>query len=707
MELLSQPIRRYIYEQGWPSLRPIQLAAIERILTTEDHYILASPTASGKTEAAFLPILSRISENEPDSISVLYISPLIALINDQFERVIDLCKHLDMPVTKWHGEAAASLKTNLLTEPRGVVLMTPESLEAMFVHQAERVERLFGQLAFIVVDEIHIFLGTARGRQLQSLLHRLRHGKNTRIIGLSATIGDYEAAKAFTGDREHTRVLLDKRSRPLVYEVNYFAGSEELPLSLLKDLYLKLEGQRGLIFPNSRARVEEVSAKLRRLSQKIGGRGEFFAHHAEVSKQEREHIEQFAKAQGHKFFSIVCTSTLELGIDIGSIDCVAQVDAPQSVASLIQRVGRSGRRSGEAHLLLYATNEISLLQGLASLALYLEGYVEPIEIVPQPFDVLAHQILSEVKAKNSCTKSELLASMHANPAFKGIGEAEILALIQHLIRNNMLEELKKEIILGLDGEKIVLNRDFYTLFYTNTTLQAYFDGDCIGEINYYGQLEVGDTVALAAQNWRIDAIHEAAKRIHISPTDAYAEMSRHHSLYFIHEGLRRRMLELLTNQKPIANLSPTANSVLASLRQRYIEYPITDTATQRPIEEAEEYIVLHTFTSSKINRSLQLLMELAGIKPKLDERNSQLILVGISRAEFDALWQSLPELEEKFLQRLDYMTAKRPQLLKFSKFAHLLPRRFQARLLAQQLYDLEGAIMFARLTQWVSAELVM
>ncbi|RYG28149.1 MAG: DEAD/DEAH box helicase, partial [Chitinophagaceae bacterium] len=200
-ELLSEPIRRFIRDKGWEALRPIQAAAIQRILSSEENYILASRTASGKTEAAFLPILSKVNFAEC-GVQVLYISPLIALINDQFFRVEELCKYLDVTVTKWHGEAAKGSKDSLVKNPSGIVLITPESLEAMFVNKPFLVKALFGNLKYVVIDEIHSFIGSDRGIQLKSLLARMQSicSAPFRLIGLSATLGDYEEAKKFTGD---------------------------------------------------------------------------------------------------------------------------------------------------------------------------------------------------------------------------------------------------------------------------------------------------------------------------------------------------------------------------------------------------------------------------------------------------------------------------------------------------------------------------
>ncbi|MPT36416.1 MAG: DEAD/DEAH box helicase, partial [Flavobacterium sp.] len=419
-ELLSEPIRRYIRDKRWEQLRPIQNAAIEKILTTDKHYILASRTASGKTEAAFLPILSQVDFNE-SGVQVLYISPLIALINDQFCRVEALCKNLEVSVTKWHGEASKGQKDKLIKNPEGVVLITPESIESMFVNRPYNAKQLFSKLKFVVIDEIHSFIGTDRGIQLQSLLARLQEINEVsfRIIGLSATIGDYSEAKKFTGEEHKTVVLLDRTKKEINALFRYFkAESAALPLALLKDLYKEVSNSKVLVFPNSRGRTEEIAVKLKKISEKVQGHPNYFSHHSSVHKEEREYVEYFAKNNERGNFCIACTSTLELGIDIGNVDQVVQIDATHSIASLIQRVGRSGRREGtSSNLFLYATNKWSLLQSIACWLLYKEEYIEPPTVVKKPYDLLLHQALSIVKGRSGIAVFELITKLKANPVF--------------------------------------------------------------------------------------------------------------------------------------------------------------------------------------------------------------------------------------------------------------------------------------------------
>lgn len=341
--LLSEPIRRYINDKRWGAFRPIQSAAIKRILGTEDNYILVSRTASGKTEAAFLPILSKVDFKEP-GVQVLYVSPLIALINDQFVRVEDLCRYIDVSITRWHGEANQAAKKKLLKQPEGVLLITPESIESLFTNHPEHARALFSRLKFIVIDEIHTFLGSDRGMHLRSLLSRINDlaaDKKPRIVGLSATVGDYEEPKRFTGDPAHTKVLIDPTAKGINARFKYFKQEDEYTPQFIEELYNQVKDSKVLIFPNTRGNAEEIAVKLKRVSERKKGHPYFFSHHSAVDKELREYVEDFAKTNKRNNFCIACTSTLELGIDIGTVETVIQVDATHSIASLIQRDRKS------------------------------------------------------------------------------------------------------------------------------------------------------------------------------------------------------------------------------------------------------------------------------------------------------------------------------------------------------------------------------
>lgn len=614
--LLSEPIRRYIRDKRWEQLRPIQAAAISRIMTTENNYILASGTASGKTEAAFLPILSKTDFSRP-GIQVLYISPLIALINDQLARVEDLCKYMDVQVTKWHGEANRAAKNRVLKDPNGILLITPESLEAMFVTKPYNITHLFSNLEFVIIDEIHSFIGTDRGIQLKSILSRLqqKNSKRFRVVGLSATIGDYQEAKKFTGDEEDTKVLLDRRAKPLSTEFRYFnaEGQTELPLELLVDMYRHVHDNKTLIFPNSRGRVEEIAIKLKKISERLGGHTNFFAHHSSVNKEMREYAEFFAKNSGRENFSISCTSTLELGIDIGAVDEVIQVDATHSVSSLIQRVGRGGRKDDSySKLMLYATSPWNLLQALACWNLHDKGYIEPPDITDRPYDILGHQALSIIKGHSGIDHRILVDQLSSNFAFQNIQRVEIIEIIDHFIQIDFIEKLGNELIIGLEGERIVNNRDFYSTFEREISLKVINNGRAIGDLPFSPQIQPDNNILLAARIWKVEEVDLETGKIYVVPAKDGKKPMFTGSAVNVHPSVHYEMFSILTSGEEFDILDQYGRQVLKDLRKRF-SGRVQDPASERLVIIHDMKSMIHVFGGTKVASSLRFLLSKIGL----------------------------------------------------------------------------------------------
>lgn len=690
-DLLSEPIRKFIRDKGWEQLRPIQTAAIAKILASDDNFILASRTASGKTEAAFLPILSKVNFNEA-GVQVLYISPLIALINDQFYRIEELCKNLDVTVTKWHGEANKTLKDRLLKQPNGIVLITPESLEAMFVNKPFNVKQLFSNLKYVVIDEIHSFIGTDRGTQLKSILSRLQkvNLKSFSIVGLSATIGDYNEAKKFTGDELKTKVLLDRTAKEINALFRYFKNKkEELPLELLKNLYLETKDNKVLIFPNSRGRAEEVAVKLKKISDRVKGHSNYFSHHSSVDREVREYVEYFAKNNNRQNFCISCTSTLELGIDIGTVDEVVQIDATHSIASLIQRVGRSGRKEGESsNLFLYATNEWSLLQSIACWLLYKEGFIEPPQKNEKPYDILVHQALSITKGHSGIRLTELVTQLKENSAFKQIEVSETEQILNHLIKIDFLEKIQHEVIIGVEGEKVVNSRDFYSVFKTEENFKVVNAGNTIGEIPFSPQIIEDENILLSAKIWKIKFVDHKAKMIEVIPTKDGKKPMFFGGGSTIHQRIREKMLEILYSKTEYDFLDQPSCGETEILRKDFSVFNIQNLQTDRPLLSAEKHLQLFTFTGTRINRTIQLLLNISGIKNTLDESSSSFD-IEVSIQEVISRWNSLTLPLADIDIHISNLLQANPALLDFSKWGLYLPENYQVKLVKDKYFDIE------------------
>lgn len=695
-ELLSAPIRKYVREQGWQELRSIQAAAIKHIIQSEKNIILSSKTASGKTEAAFLPILSKASFKTP-GVKVLYISPLIALINDQFVRVEHLCSYLDVPVTKWHGEAKRSQKDALIRNPEGIVLITPESLEAMFTNRPEHVRHLFSTLEYVIIDEIHSFIGTDRGVQLQSLLYRLLqlHQSHFRLVGLSATIGELLEVKKFTGNADNTTILRDPSAKDMQATLKFFeSGASELPLELIKDVYLNVKDKKALIFPNSRGRAEEVAVKLKKISDRVNGHPYYFSHHSSIDKELREYIEKFAKNNIRSPFAIACTSTLELGIDIGTVELVIQIDAAHSIASLVQRVGRSGRKDGmTSDLLFYATDQWSLLQSLACLELYKSGFIEPALLQQQPFDIIVHQALSIIKQFSGIKFPKLANHILNNPAFSGISQEDIKAVIGHLLDKGIVEQVSEELIIGMDGERLVNTKDFYSVFKTDPVFKVVHQEKPIGELPLLSVLQQDDNILLAARIWKIIEIDQKAKKIYVAPAKDGKKPIFFGSGGDVHERIRQKMLEILVGQQEFEELDDKATEILRQMRRQFNGYTVLDLQHDRPVEQKQSDLIFYTFQGTKVNRSLHFLFKQIASEVIYNE-NSSSFSVSMTRADFHHLLQNAADL----LSQADVMLAEaiqnNPELIAFSKWAHLLPTSYQKQVLKMKQFDFQGAKSF-------------
>jgi len=698
-DLLSEPIRKYIRDKRWEELRPIQNASISKILTTENNYILVSKTASGKTEAAFLPILSKVNFKE-QGVQVLYISPLIALINDQFNRVEELCKYLDVRVTKWHGESQKSLKEQLLREPTGIVLITPESLESMFVNKPHNIRLLFGNVKYIVIDEIHSFIGSDRGTQLMSILYRLQEKNNNQvnIVGLSATISEenkFVEVKRFTGNEEKTKVLIDRTSKEIQIAFRYFENSnEELPPELLEDLYSETKESKVLIFPNSRGKAEEVAVKLQKLSSRLKGHNNYFSHHSSVDREVREYVEYFAKNNKRQNFSISCTSTLELGIDIGTVDKIVQIDAAHSIASLIQRTGRSGRRNDEkSNLFLYSTEPWSLLQSVASWLLYNQGFIEPPANSHNSYDILLHQALSITKGHSGLNINELLKRLKLNYAFSKIDTNEIQEIIEHLINTDFIERLQDEVIIGIDGEKVVNSREFYSVFKTEENFKVVNAGVPIGEIPLSPQVREDENILLAARIWKIKHIDLDAKKIEVVKANDGKSPIFSGQGGDIHINIRHKMLSILVSTDHYDFLDQTSENEIRKMRSVFSVFNIKRIETDRPILIENKQLQFFTFASSRINRTLNLLFYVNKFECILDDKKS-VFEIECSKNELLNQWDSMLFELGNIDQHLQTQLIERPTMMDFSKWGVYLPIKYQVALIKAKRFDIEGTMKF-------------
>lgn len=686
-QLLKREIRKYIFEEGWESLRKIQEASIKQVVKTEDNLILAAPTASGKTEAAFLPAINDIDDWKT-GLQIVYISPLIALINDQFKRIDNLCKEMDIPVTAWHSESSRSQKEKLLKEPSGILLITPESLEAMLSLRSEEAKILFAGTKWVIIDEIHSFLSNNRGLQLKSLLERMQRymNANPRLIGMSATLHreDYSLAKNFFNNGRQTKVLLDKSKNHLIVTKSYhpknIRGNSP---KALQEIYGYSQKESMLVFPNSRKQVESLSVALNRLAQKQGSHVRYFAHHSSISKDMRLSAESFAKNSDGQLFSIVCTSTLELGIDIGSVDSIVQYEAPHSVASLSQRLGRSGRQTGENILHFIATDDWSLLQGLASISLYQEGKLDRVDKIYKPYDVLAHQVLSLLLEKHGMSLERLKNIHREFSSWDDIEDEEYNLLLDYLIKENYIEILEEQAIVGIETENLLYKGDFFAHFQIENYFSVYYFQSKIGEIPIDNTISKGDNIFLAGQVWSIQSIQEHSRKVIVekSVTGRPPKFSGHEA--FVSNEIRERMFEILESP----SLWPDDREIVSVL-QRLADESVNDQYFKWV--QLENSIGLRTFKGTKINKTLNILlnMQFEGHDYSLHDDSSLITGPNLQWAMNYLGKQSFNRCDlEKYLA--SYPKRVSLFLLPY-KYSKLLPEKLKIKYIVNNLLDLEG-----------------
>ena len=594
-------IQDFIYDHNWESLRSIQVAAADAIFNTDENVLLTASTASGKTEAAFFPILTEFWENPPIGVGAIYIGPLKALINDQFYRLNDLCAEADIPIWHWHGDVAASHKAKMIKHPSGILQITPESLEALLMHKHNAVARVFCDLRYVVIDEVHSLLRGDRGGQTLCLIERLSRmaGVTPRRIGLSATIGDPERTGAFlaagtgrgciiprfdeprktwrlsmehfynsgpqasdrtitstgaqevavescecieTGDGDLAQLLerayepnANQLARPLaatgargnqttvepISQTELMAKTDTAPDHAdpgIGYIFEHTRGRKCLVFVNSREEAEAVCTLLRQYCEANHEPDRFLIHHGNLSASYRESAEE-AMRDEEQAQTTVTTATLELGIDIGRLERAFQIDAPFTVSSFLQRMGRTGRRDlppemhfviregePEPRTMLPETIPWKLLQAISLVQLYREEkWVEPPALDRLPYSLLYHQVMGTLASCGEMTPAELAGRVLTLSYFHRVSADDLRCLLRHLIEIEHIEQTERGgLIVGLAGERITNSFKFYAVFQENEEFTVRSDSAELGTI--VNPPPAGERIAIAGHCWLVEEV---------------------------------------------------------------------------------------------------------------------------------------------------------------------------------------------------------
>lgn len=503
---------------GWRSLRPLQEQATAPILDGR-HALLGAPTAGGKTEAAILPLLSRMTEARWPGLSVLYICPLRALLNNLHPRLEGYCELLGRRAGLWHGDVGPSARKAVLDDPPDVLLTTPESLEAMFMSRRVDADRLLGGVRAVVVDEIHAFAGDDRGWHLVAVLARLDAlaGREIQRIGLSATVGNSESLVDWLvcgSSAERDVVMTHDGGSDLELQVDW-VGSVPNAATVIAGLH---HGEKRLVFADSRARVEEVAAALRAAGTTT------FVSHSSLSRDDRRHAERaFSETRD---CVIVATSTLELGIDVGDLDRVIQIGAPRTVASLFQRLGRTGRRPGaRRNCLFLATSEMELLQALGLVALAQRGWVEPLIPPPQPTNLVAQQLLARILAEGRVGRSDWPGPLTRVATAANLPSEVSATALEFMLRRNIVVEDGGIIAMGSVGEREYGQRNFMdvtSLFLSEPLLAVRWGQKDLGSIDPSSLASRDNgrpTILLGGRAWGVRDVDWSRRIVWVEPVD--------------------------------------------------------------------------------------------------------------------------------------------------------------------------------------------
>lgn len=517
-ELHPLLLHHVVNSLGWPSLRPLQQQAVGP-LTAGDHALLIAPTAGGKTEAAIFPLLSRMLTQDWRGLSVLYLCPLRALLNNLEPRLRGYADLLGRRVSLWHGDVAETQRQRIRGDPPDILLTTPESVEAMLISSKTDHAWLFRNLRAVVIDEIHAFAGDDRGWHLLSVVQRVQRlsGREPQRIGLSATVGDPASllewvCRGTVGRRALLAPPPEQRQQPDITLDS--VGSLANAALVLSRLH---RGEKRLVFVDSRARAEELARELR-----LHGTQTWLSH-GSLGREERGAAEEaFASAPEGV---IVATSTMELGIDVGDLDRVVQIDAPWTVAGFLQRLGRTGRRARTvSNCLFLSTSDRALRDTLGLLSAWADGYVEPVLPPSLPLHVLVQQLLALLRQEGALGR-RTWATWLGNPLVLGSDvERRTEEVVSHLLSTGMLDSDGDMLQIGPEAERRYGQRNYLDLtavFADPPTLAVMHGRTALGHIHIRSLLRRRDNapavLLIAGRDWHIDNVDWRRRVVHVAP----------------------------------------------------------------------------------------------------------------------------------------------------------------------------------------------
>ena len=686
---LSPALRYQIVNTlGFAGLRPVQEQAVQALLDGKNAVVLA-PTAGGKTEAAFFPALSLMDTEDWAPVSVIYLSPIRALLNNQETRVSHYAGMLGRRAFKWHGDVTASQRKKFLRDPADILLTTPESIEAMLMSPRVPTRQLFDRLRLVIIDEIHAFAGDDRGAHLVSLLERLSRycGKDVQRIGLSATVGNPEEILRWVqGSSKRESTIVNPGGQRVEPELALdFVGSYENAAKMIQALH---PGQKRLVFVDSRAKAERLGALLNSLEVLT------FISHGSLSLVARRDAEQ-AFEQGEDCV-IVATSTLELGIDVGDLDRVLQIESPPTVASFLQRMGRTGRRGAPPNCTFLAVSEAGVLQAAALLELFRQGYVEPIRASQASYHILAQQLMALGVQTGGTSSVDWFEWLRGATVFEHVSEEDRGALVQHMLTEQILAEHAGKLFLGPIGEKKYGHgnfRELYAVFDSPRLITVNSGSSDLGTVdaNFLAAIDSDmerGTFTLGGRHWQILHINWEQATCQVMPADSGKAPRWFGGGGFLSYDLCQAMKRILLSDDEDPAWSQRMRQAIAQLRS---EHAFLDDSPS-PLFDHGPHIEWWTFGGGAANVLLARVLE-AELGSKVTARNTSIIFRDKAGESLVAIREAISRLASEGRPSLDDAIAHAdgPSRRRLSKFEPCVPERLLLSLLVEQTVDLDGA----------------
>lgn len=673
---------------GFRELRPVQLQSIDAIVEGKNAIVLA-PTAGGKTEAAFFPLLSLMDSEDWTPVSVIYLSPIRALLNNQEARVAKYAGLIGRRSFKWHGDTSQSQRKQFLRSPTDILLITPEALEAMLMSARVPTREVFGGLRAVIIDEVHAFADDDRGAHLISILERLTRfcGKDIQRIGLSATVGNpEEILRWLQGGSQRPGIIVNPGGAKVQpFLALDYVGTMENAATMVERLH---PGEKRLVFVDSRRGTEELGHLL---SQR-----QIQAHvmHGSLAVSQRRDAER-AFTEGSDCV-IVATSAMELGIDIGDLDRVLQINCPDSIASFLQRMGRTGRRGGAANCTFLGLKDQAVLQAAALLRLYRQGYVEPVRPSRTAYHILAHQLMSMAVQFGGIARLDWHQWVAGSTAFSEITPEEREAMVDHMLAQEILSVQEGKLWLGPQGEKRYAGANFralYAVFDAPRLITVRAGVEEIGSVdaNFLAALledGKGCAFTLGAKAWEVVHVDWERGRCIVRPVAEGRAPRWTGSGQFLGYELCQSMRSVLLDEAMDAGWSERTRNVMTTLRA---EYAFLHDELSPIVRDGQRYH-WYTFAGGAANLLLARILE-AVLGEKLVSNNLRLSFQDDAAKSEAGIRAAVEELRRQNRPNEDdaLAYAQGTGTTRLSKFDRCLPEIQLLKLMRERLVDLEGA----------------